>query len=52
MASSQELKCPRRTANGGDVALHECSEHHFRTSKNNKVSHPRWLESSKACTFL
>jgi len=32
MPSSQELKCPRRTANG-DVALHECSEQHFRTSK-------------------
>jgi len=55
MPTYQELKSPRRTANGGDVALHECSEQHCRTSqttKNNKVSHPRWLQSSKACTFL
>jgi len=58
MPSSQKLKSPRRTANGGDEAMHECSEQHFRTSqttqKNNKVSHPRLLEfeSSKACTFL
>jgi len=56
MPSSQELKSPRRTVNGGDVAMHECSEQHFRTSqttqKNNKVSHPRLLESSKACTLL